>query len=293
MNKNVFPSKILLAGEYTVIHGGSALAIPYANYSGSWRNIGCDEESETNQEIDNFLNHLTMKETDLLNLKKLTSDYHHGYRFCSTIPQGYGLGSSGALVASLYEHYAQEKKTGLIELKKDLALLENFFHGQSSGLDPLVSYLNTPLKIDGLTKFNTLTLDSIDFKILSSFYLLDSTIARTTSPLIKVFTQKCQDVSFLNDALPKLLENVNQLISSFLNEKMIDLNLVMENISQLQFEHFKEMIPADIHQIWMHGLETKKYFMKLCGAGGGGYFLVYLPEFNSEIIATLKLKSLV
>jgi mevalonate kinase len=49
----------------------------------------------------------------------------------------------------------------------------------------------------------------------------------------------------------------------------------MLTISQLQFEAFQEMIPASMQGIWLEGLKSKSYALKLCGAGGGGYFIGY------------------
>ena len=64
--------------------------------------------------------------------------------FDSSIPQGYGIGSSGALVASIYDQYALDKITVLENLTKEklqhlktvFAAMESFFHGKSSGLRP-------------------------------------------------------------------------------------------------------------------------------------------------------------
>ena len=66
------------------------------------------------------------------------------------------LGVSGALVASIYDKYAQNKITvlenltreKLLQLKEVFAQMESFFHGKSSGLDPLNSYLSLPILIN-------------------------------------------------------------------------------------------------------------------------------------------------
>ena len=79
--------------------------------------------------------------------------------FDSSIPQGYGVGSSGALVASIYDQYAADKITilenltrdKLLNLKAIFSLMESFFHGKSSGLDPLNSYLSLPILINSKT----------------------------------------------------------------------------------------------------------------------------------------------
>ena len=41
--------------------------------------------------------------------------------FDSSIPQGYGVGSSGALVASIYDKYAADKITVLENLTREIS----------------------------------------------------------------------------------------------------------------------------------------------------------------------------
>ena len=83
--------------------------------------------------------------------------------FDSSIPQGYGVGSSGALVAAIYDKYADDKITVLENLTRDKLLklkaifskMESFFHGKSSGLDPLNSYLSLPILINSKDQFRS------------------------------------------------------------------------------------------------------------------------------------------
>ena len=49
----------------------------------------------------------------------------------------------------------------------------------------------------------------------------------------------------------------------------------VQKLSRLQFDCFKEMIPQEIEEIWGGLLESNEHVMKLCGAGGGGYFLLF------------------
>ena len=89
-------------------------------------------------------------------LNTLQNDVNNGMYFDSSIPQGYGVGSSGALVASIYDKYADDKITvlenltrdKLLKLKEIFSFMESFFHGKSSGLDPLNSYLSLPILIN-------------------------------------------------------------------------------------------------------------------------------------------------
>ena len=89
------------------------------------------------------------------NINKLEEDLNNGLFFESSIPEGYGLGSSGALVAALYNAYVINpiegrvdiKQNDLLTLKRIFAQIESFYHGTSSGLDPLICYLRQPVLI--------------------------------------------------------------------------------------------------------------------------------------------------
>ena len=60
------------------------------------------------------------------NLEALAK-YPSGMYFDSSIPQGYGVGSSGALVAAIYDKYAHEKITVLENLTREKLLTLKFF----------------------------------------------------------------------------------------------------------------------------------------------------------------------
>ena len=42
-----------------------------------------------------------------------------------------------------------------------------------------------------------------------------------------------------------------------------------------------EMIPDSLKEIWNEGLKLDSFYMKLCGSGGGGFFLVF--DFENEL----------
>jgi mevalonate kinase len=69
------------------------------------------------------------------NIDGLQKDVNGGMYFDSSIPQGYGVGSSGALVAAIYDKYATNKITvlenltreKLLQLKTIFSQMESFF----------------------------------------------------------------------------------------------------------------------------------------------------------------------
>ncbi len=160
MKGPLFYSKILLFGEYGIIRDSKGLSIPYNFYNGALKKDEnpSDEAIKSNGNLKRFvvyLETLQNEQPDLVtfDLVTLKNDIETGMYFDSSIPQGYGVGSSGALVAAIYDKYAQNKITvlenltreKLLQLKNIFSQMESFFHGKSSGLDPLNSYLSIPI----------------------------------------------------------------------------------------------------------------------------------------------------
>ncbi|MBY0516698.1 MAG: hypothetical protein K2P81_07315 [Bacteriovoracaceae bacterium] len=263
-----FSSKILLFGEYTVIGGGQALAIPYANFNGHW---GKQAPPFDWNPLLRFLSGQPELEIDF---KRLESDIKNGGGFSSTIPQGKGLGSSGALVAALLHTYGPEREWTLLEAKDRLSKLEACYHGQSSGVDPLVSWVGEPLLLSGDQDPRIVKLPTKTWQDLNRWYLFDSGVARHSAPLVSVFKKKIEEKEF-KKSVSYLETMVGEAIEAYehLDEAMM--GVYMEAISKLQLESFKEMIPASVQEVWIKGLESRDYALKLCGAGGGGYFIAY------------------
>lgn len=266
-NQKYFYSKILLFGEYTVTVGSGALAVPLHIYKGRWQND--NNTQKVNPGLHHLLYHIKNNDflVECLHVGKLEADISAGLNFESNIPIGYGLGSSGALVAALYDAYANNKTTDLIALKSIFSLIESVFHGSSSGLDPLVSYLNQAIIIGEDHHLTTSNLTIAN----KGFFLIDSGISRQTLPLVATFNAKMkQNTDFQN--IVAELSKINQDAIQAIMSKACHQSLIQQ-ISAIQLAHFKEMIPENFHELWSKGLESGHYFLKLCGAGGGGMIL--------------------
>ena len=107
MKGPLFYAKILLFGEYGIIKNAKALSIPYNYYKGALRMDNNTSEAAvfSNAKLKAFAEHLTTLDNVLVTFdhKRLISDLSKGMYFDSSIPQGYGVGSSGALVAAIYD----------------------------------------------------------------------------------------------------------------------------------------------------------------------------------------------
>jgi len=262
-----FPAKILLFGEYTVIRGGAALALPYPEHSGRW-GAGAPVHDW------NPLLRFVQTCPELLDVTALELDIARGHGFLSDIPQGKGLGSSGALVAALYRAYGCNVPTDLEGVRDRLARLEACYHGQSSGVDPLVSWVARPLLLRGQEAPVLVDLPIGDWTSSGRWFLLDSGVARHSAPLIAVYRRKLEDEAF-QGRIRALAGIVEELVAAYRQFDEAHVGIGMEELSRLQLDVFQEMIPAELRTLWERGLEERQFALKLCGAGGGGFFLGY------------------
>ena len=125
----LFYSKILLFGEYGIIKDSKGLSIPYNFYNGALKIDEIPDASthKSNQSLKRFsayLENLQKEDSSLVSfdIEKLKSAIKAGLYFDSSIPQGYGVGSSGALVAAIYDKYASDKITILENLTREKLL---------------------------------------------------------------------------------------------------------------------------------------------------------------------------
>ena len=288
-----FYSKILLFGEYGIIKDSKGLSIPYNHFKGSLKISDLDLSilnKKSHKKIKEFLGFL--KSIDLKSIDfdwdKINNDIKKNIYFDSTIPQGYGIGSSGALVASVYERYAKNKVTDLENLtKKKLHVLklifsqmESFFHGKSSGLDPLNSYLCKPILVNSRNNIELTGIPSQNKEGKGAVFLLDSGESGKTAPMISLFMEKMKNDSFSKMINDQFISATNKCVENFLDGNYKNLFLHLKKLSELVFNDFKPMIPNQFKDLWLNGINTNSYYLKLCGSGGGGYILGFTQDWT-------------
>ena len=293
MKGPLFYSKILLFGEYGIIQDSKGLSIPYNFYNGALKtNKNPSEEAiSSNGHLKRFVAHLknlaveqpTLVQFDLVTLEQ---DVNNGMYFDSSIPQGYGVGSSGALVAAIYDKYAQNKITvlenltreKLLELKTIFSQMESFFHGKSSGLDPLNSYLSIPILINSKDNIEATGIPTQSLDGKGAVFLIDSGIVGETAPMVNIFMENLKDQGFRNMLKTQFVKYTDSCVENFLGGDMKSLFANTKKLSKVVLSHFKPMIPEEFHAIWQKGIDTNDYYLKLCGSGGGGYILGFTED---------------
>lgn len=344
----VFPAKLLLFGEYSILLGSSALSLPFPHFNASLK-LSCEEpgtssvmlansntesiqgtgsddasggEAESNRQLRHFFNYLVDDKTGIdafLDLNCFLADLNKDMYLQSDIPQRYGLGSSGALCASVYHRYylvrnhpvksfctagSQDplppemnlKSGGGVDeqnplqppdhetmsvLRNRFKMMESFFHGKSSGFDPLVSYLKMPLLQgkDGTVAYVTIKSCSSMPKVM----LVDSGLHGETRPLVHDFLQKFIPGGLITSQGKELTRLTDAAIVAFLSNNSDESWNSITQLSQFQLKEFIQLVPQNLRAVWSEGIRTGIFSLKLCGSGGGGYLLCFTR--NSETAA--------
>lgn len=298
---NSFDSKIMLFGEYSIICNSMALTIPYSHFNGSLRFMNknhytdLDFARHSNKQLQNYFQEylLPMAEKSNLpssfNYKLMEKEIDEGLYFESSIPEGYGLGSSGALVAALYHRYADNgkaflrsltSKTDIPQIKSDLAILESWFHGTSSGIDPLICYMQHPLLIKENRTILPIEIPRFNLTSDDAIFLINSGKAIKTAPLVDQFMKDCENPSFKNSILNEYIPLNNRCIQSLIDADVEEFAHNVHALSKFQANYFSKMIPLSILNEWKEGLATQKFILKLCGSGGGGFILGFTRHYS-------------
>ena len=264
-------SKVILFGEYSMIFDATALMIPLKRFSAQWqvpqsRNLASSLPS--NQSLKRFRDYLVDSETlsQIIDLQSLTKDLNEGLFLASNVPSGYGLGSSGTLVAAVYDRYAFQKTDDYLQLKTLFGLMESHFHGSSSGIDPLQCYLGKPFKI---TPKGVQLLSDDFLKKSIHICLIDTKIKSNTKPLVNHFKEQRENSDFLNHFQTEYQPCVKTCIDTMISGNNELFFKSLKQLTQGQLQFLRPMITDNTL-----GLFTSDYDfhfgVKISGSGGGG-----------------------
>lgn len=297
---DIFYGKVLLFGEYSILFNSKGLTIPYTHFTGQLSFINDDKYTDydfavqSNKQLSEFLGFMLELEAKgempcEIDFKKLGTDIEKGLYFESNIPQGYGIGSSGALVAAIYDRYcnnkieANESISGqnISRLKEIFSKLESLFHGQSSGIDPLNCYLQHPLLIHSRDDIAITGIPRSKFESEGVIFLVDTGKIGKTGPLVNHFLEQMRFKDYQELFKEEYIPWVNQCISDILSGNMRSFFESLLKVSNFQLKHFTNMIPQNFMSAWQWGLDSGKFQLKLCGSGGGGFLLGFTTDYQA------------
>ena len=297
----IFYGKVLLFGEYSILFNSKGLTIPYTHFTGQLSFINDDKYTDyefavqSNRQLKEFLGFMLELEAKSempcsIDFKRLSTDIEKGLYFESNIPQGYGIGSSGALVAAIYSIYctnrieASESISGkdISRLRSIFSKLESLFHGQSSGIDPLNCYLQHPLLIHSREDIAITGIPRSKFENEGVIFLVDTGKIGKTGPLVNHFLEQMRFKDYEDIFRTDYIPWVNQCISDLLIGNMRSFFDSLIKVSAFQLKNFTNMIPDNFLAPWQWGLDSGKFQLKLCGSGGGGFLLGFTTDYKAS-----------
>ncbi len=258
-----YPAKVLLIGEYTILVGGSALAVPTYQFTAHWEQA----PQTVDKRLLAFADYLAGESLhNWLDLAAFKEQLTAGWHLRSNIPTGYGLGSSGTVCAAVYDRFRRSAEEPA-DLRELFAQMESFFHGSSSGMDPLIIHRSVPLLVrsSGVREVRVPPLTEGQ-----QLFLLDSGRARSTGTLVRRFRERyASEPAFRRAVDTEWLPATEAAVSAFLRGDSAALAENIRRIGTWQAIHFSEYIPDPLKPLW----QAEPYTLKICGAGGGGFAL--------------------
>ena len=278
MTDRTYHSKVILFGEYSMIFDATALMIPLRKFSARWRNAShlSPEAAASNSSLQRFADYLsTLDEAKTaINLPLFNHELQYNLYLDSDVPSGYGLGSSGVLVAAVYDRFALRKSDDLLQLKTLFGKMESFFHGSSSGIDPLQCYLGKPFRIsaEGVT---LLPEDFIPSDI--HVFLADTGKKSNTKPLVQYFKTKREDPSYLVGFQSHYVPCVNACIEHLTKGEKSAFFTSLRQLTDGQLKFLRPMITDNSIDLFLERPDFNLGF-KISGSGGGGYVLGFTDD---------------
>lgn len=281
----------MLVGEYGVIAGGSALTIPFPKFNARIRLKDdippgkLDEAERSGQYLEKIFLFISALPENTFHAQPDLGQFSANlqkYWLDMNIPTGYGIGSSGAVSAAIYDIFFSGVTHMTLEQKRnDLAAIESYFHGKSSGVDPLTCHARTPLYFQCNGKISMVELKPSQIPGGYRFFLLDSGERFETGPLVKYFLDQMKISGFAAAIRNEYLILNQRLIETLLSERQADAGMLLRAISDFQFTHFRKMIPASMIDYWIEGQISNEFYLKLNGSGGG-FMLGITHESSTE-----------
>lgn len=290
-NNPLFYGKVLLFGEYGIIKDSMGLSIPHTYYKGAFQfpeGPADAVQQKSNEHLRRYIAYLGSEEAPCnFDLATFEADLERGLFFDSSIPQGFGVGSSGALVAAIYDRYCPNKISSnpgdpadIKKLKSIFSWMECYFHGKSSGIDPTICYLGLPLLIKSKDDLGTVQLPAQRREGKGAVFLLNSGAPGDTQPMVEIFMEKLKEEGFRAMLKNQFIKYNDACIQAFVNGDRGPLFTNLKKLSALVLDYFDPMIPTGFHQLWKEGLESEEYYLKLCGSGGGGFVMGFTRDYE-------------
>lgn len=265
------PSKWILAGEHTVLRGGEALVFPLFAKSMRWEIQQTSGESlkinftgETASEIEMIFGFVLEKACEIAGIERKT--LKGNLHIDSQILLGMGLGASASLAVGIARLFNYTLNLNLHEIEF-AQKIENYFHGESSGVDVAVVYHQKPLIFKRDCSAQLIEKYNLPLLTLSHCGRRGPT---------KDCVEKVKDLFVTDLTRAEAIDRrMNESVEAF--KKLIVDGERKEWIAILEKAHscFEDwdLVPVEAQNHIAHLKSQGAKACKMTGSGGGGYIL--------------------
>lgn len=271
------PAKWVLAGEHSVLRGGTAIALPHPQLK-----LKLSFEPDSSSGLKIFPDDARSPVLELLeSVADQRSDEGLSFpmpegalRIESTIPVGAGLGSSAAISVAVARWLSEPlglEGEALYEFAKSL---EHRFHGRSSGMDVAVTMVAKPISFVEGSGYRVL-----EVKKLPRFTFHDCGLrARTTECVYRIDKQREENPHLGMEIDEKMGFAVRSVMEGLVHfdrgQKELGLHRVAQGMRQAQECFYSWMlVPGEAHRLEESLLAQGALAVKMTGAGGGGFLV--------------------
>lgn len=256
------PGKWVVAGEHAVLRGAQAVSVPLTQY-----HLKIKFSSDLSGKLRTQPSEIQTLITDLIERGHANHKISGELTLESTIPQGAGLGSSAALCVGIAQLIHRQLQLSSADLFYTARVLENHFHGESSGMDIATVLSEGPIlysKREGMRPIQT------RFKPQVTFH--DTGLRSSTRDCISKVENFNLSHSEKGQKLDEQMNGASQAaLQAFEDYDLSKLVLAFERAHSC-FEEWG-LIPHSVQELRKKLLKEGALAVKLTGAGGGGFLV--------------------
>ena len=310
------PAKVIISGEFSCVFGCSVITCPIplflcieSNIKSNQQNkgqtiiknkiIGEMKISNNINEINNLSNENKIKDCFLkvyghainfYNIQKLVTEFDIDISLESEAPIGMGLGSSAAFILSLFSlckilKYRSDVKNPLSftqEETNEMKLVENIFHGKSSGID-IISIASGCLGFYEKSNDEWRIKESIK-EPNPPFYLLliNSNKSKNTIESLKDVLEKVANESIAMKSIEDISDITTEIFSCM---SQGNLKTKFHKLLKKNHSHLKELsVSCESIDDIVDYFDNEEFGCKLTGGGRGGFAItIFSKEEHSRI----------
>lgn len=263
------PGKWVLAGEHTVLRGGSAIALPHPQFRLSLEFLPSGASLRVEPDLATPVVHELLRiGKDWLASRGVPFEVPRGtLAITSTIPFGAGLGSSAALSVAMARWVLFSASLDP-KLERELAReMENRFHGTSSGMDVAAVSMAEPI-------YFSMAKGAVPLKVdrLPEFVFFDSGLRNSTRDCIgKVAALRARDPARGEVLDGEMKRATEEIFAGLRTPDEADIERGMKRAGEVfsAWGLVPDEVKAILEKLEREGVRSPR----LTGAGGGGFIV--------------------